>query len=344
MAITVCELAELIHGEIIGDGEKLIKAAKPLLEARSGDVTFIEDEKYISRYQASGASAAIVNLTLRVNGGTFVRVKNPREAFFTIHEILHPRTRPTHVGIHPTACVDPSATVAADAWIGPGVTIGEHCLIGAGCQLHAGVIVGNECQLSSNVVLFPNVVLYDGCVIGNRVIIHANSVLGADGFGYKMSQGHHVKVPQIGHVEIEDDVEIGACTTIDRATFGTTRIGAGTKIDNLVQVGHNCQIGRHNILCSQVGIAGSVTTGDYVVMAGQVGLSDHIHIGDRAQIGPQAGLAKNVPADQRMLGTPATPDREQMRIMILLEKLPEIRKDIKKIKQQLGLADATDKS
>jgi UDP-3-O-[3-hydroxymyristoyl] glucosamine N-acyltransferase len=146
-------------------------------------------------------------------------------------------------------------------------------------------------------------------------------------------------VPQLGHIEIADDVEIGACTTIDRATFGATRIGMGTKIDNLVMVGHNCQIGRHNLFVSQVGIAGSCTTGDYVVMAGQVGVADHIHVGDRAQLGAKCGVHKDVPPDQRMLGSPATPDKEQMRIMMTLEKLPEIRKDIRRIKQHLGWTD-----
>jgi UDP-3-O-[3-hydroxymyristoyl] glucosamine N-acyltransferase len=183
------------------------------------------------------------------------------------------------------------------------------------------------------------VVIYDGCVLGNRVIVHADSVIGADGFGYKLTAGRQAKVAQIGQVVIEDDVEIGACTTIDRATFGTTRIGAGTKIDNLVQVGHNCQIGRHNILCSQVGIAGSVTTGDYVVMAGQVGVCDHLRIGAGAQIGPQAGITKDVPANVQMWGSPAILYRERLREIMLLEKLAEIRKDIKNIKQRLEIAD-----
>jgi UDP-3-O-[3-hydroxymyristoyl] glucosamine N-acyltransferase len=164
-------------------------------------------------------------------------------------------------------------------------------------------------------------------------------VLGADGFGYRPHGGRHVKVPQLGHVEVGDDVEIGACTTIDRGTFAATRIGEGTKIDNLVQVAHNCRIGRHNLLVSQMGIAGSSTTGDHVVAAGQVGIVDHVHIGDRVVIGAKAGVTGDIPTGERVLGAPATPEREQKRILISLEKLPEMRRDLRRIKQHLGIKD-----
>jgi len=260
-------------------------------------------------------------------------------AFIAVVQKLHPRPEHAFNGIHPTAQVHPSASIAKDTEIGPFVVIGEGCVVGSRTRLHSGVIVGNRCEIGDDVTLYPHVVLYDDCLIGNRVIIHANAVLGADGFGYRTQKGQHNKVPQLGRVEIGDDVEIGACTTIDRATFGATRVGCGTKIDNLVMIGHNCQIGRHNLFVSQVGIAGSVTTGDYVVMAGQVGIADHLHIGDRSLLGAKAGVHKDVPPDQRMLGAPATPDKEQMRIMMSLEKLPEIRKDLKRIKQHLGLND-----
>jgi UDP-3-O-[3-hydroxymyristoyl] glucosamine N-acyltransferase len=183
-------------------------------------------------------------------------------------------------------------------------------------------------------------VLYEDCVLGDRVVVHANAVIGADGFGYRVENGRHVKIPQLGWVELEDDVEVGAGTTIDRGTFGPTRIGAGTKIDNQVQIGHNCQIGKHNVFASQVGIAGSVTTGDYVFMGGQVGLADHITVGDRAQIGAKSGLYRDVPADARMLGHPATPYQQQGRIWATLEKLPELRHEVRRIKKHLGLDDA----
>jgi UDP-3-O-[3-hydroxymyristoyl] glucosamine N-acyltransferase len=164
-------------------------------------------------------------------------------------------------------------------------------------------------------------------------------VIGADGFGYRIQDGRHNKVPQLGWVELEDDVEVGACSTIDRGTFGPTRVGTGTKIDNLVMIGHNCQIGRHNVLCSQVGIAGSCTTGDYVVMAGQVGVADHIVIGDQVTIAAKSGVPGNIASNSQVLGYPARPHKEQVRILLTMDKLPEIRKDVQRIKKHLGLED-----
>ena len=242
-------------------------------------------------------------------------------------------------GIDPRAFVHKSATVGEGASIFPFASVGEGAVIGARCRIHAGAVVGRRCKLADDVTLHPHVVLYDDTVVGHRVIIHANSVIGADGFGYRLHEGKHVKVPQLGHVEIGDDVEIGACTTIDRGTFEATRIGAGTKIDNLVQIAHNCQVGRHNLFIGQMGIAGSSSTGDYVVVAGQVGITDHVHIGDGAIIGAKAGVTKDVPAGQRTLGAPATPERDQKRILMTLERLPEMRKELRRILQHLGLPD-----
>ena len=210
----------------------------------------------------------------------------------------------------------------------------------ARCQIHSGVVVGKDCVIGDDVVLYPNAVLYDDTVLGDRVIVHANAVLGADGFGYRFQNGRHVKVPQLGRVEIGSDVEIGACTTIDRGTFMPTRVGEGTKIDNLVQVAHNCQVGKHNLLISQMGIAGSSTTGDFVVVAGQVGICDHVHIGTGADHRRQGGGDQGHPGRASAHSVlPATPERDQKRILISLEKLPEMRKDIRKIKQQLGITD-----
>jgi UDP-3-O-[3-hydroxymyristoyl] glucosamine N-acyltransferase len=340
VAFTVRELAELVQGEVIGDGDQIVQAARPLSDASAGDITFLEDERFLHRFHVSGAVAAVVSHAIPVNGKTMLRVKEPLMAFIAIVEKMHPRPTPVFAGIHPTAQIHPSAKLAPDVAVGHHAVVGEGCSIGPRSKIHAGVVVGNHCRFGEDVIIYPNVVFYDGCILGNRIIIHANAVIGADGFGYRTVQGRHVKVPQLGHIEIADDVEIGACTTIDRATFGATRIGTGTKIDNLVMIGHNCQIGRHNLFVSQVGIAGSCTTGDYVVMAGQVGIADHIHIGDRTLLGAKCGVHKDVPADQRMLGAPATPDKEQMRIMMSLEKLPEIRRDLKRIKHHLGLDDA----
>ncbi len=278
MSITLGELAELVQGQVIGDGSLVINAARALKEALPGDITFVEDEKHAAQLHHSRASAAVVPRSMSANGLPLIQVADPLNAFIV-------------------------------------------------------------CRLGDDVILYPNAVLYEGTVLGNRVTIHANAVIGADGFGYRVQNGKHAKVPQLGHVEIGDDCEIGACTTIDRGTFQATRVGEGTKIDNLVQVGHNCRIGRHNLFVSQMGIAGSSSTGDYVVVAGQAGIVDHVHIGDRAMIGAQAGVTKEVAAGLRVLGSPAAPEREQKRVLMTLERLPGIRKDIQRIKQHLGMSD-----
>jgi UDP-3-O-[3-hydroxymyristoyl] glucosamine N-acyltransferase len=343
MSVTVRQLAELVDGQVLGDADLLIHAARPVKEARTGEITFIEDDKHAPQLHDSAASAAVVAPSIIPNGKTLIRVKDPLTAFVAIVRHLHGRAEPPPHGIDSKASVHPSATIGAEPSLLPYAVVGEGTVVGARCRIHSGAVIGRFCKLGDDVVLHPNVVLYDGTVLGNRVIVHANSVIGADGFGYRFQGGRHAKVPQLGHVEIGDDVEIGACSTIDRGTFQATRIGTGTKIDNLVQVGHNCQVGRHNLFVSQMGIAGSSSTGDFVVVAGQVGIVDHVHIGDRVMIGGQAGVTKDVPAGQHILGSPATPEKEQKRILMTMERLPEIRRDLRKIKQHLGLNDEDEK-
>ena len=341
MIQTVRQLADEIHGQVAGDGDLPIGNARTLAEAQPGDITFVESEKHLAAWHASRASAAIVPESVPLNGRPLIRVADPLGAFAAI--VMHFRGRRPIIEpgtIDPRASVHPTAILGPDVSVGPFAVVGEGAVLGARCQLHAGATVGRFCRLGDDVTLYPHVVLYDDCVLGNRVTIHANAVIGADGYGYRTIQGKHVKVPQLGNVELGDDVEIGASSTIDRGTFGPTRIGTGTKIDNLVQIGHNCQIGRHNLLVSQVGIAGSCTTGDYVVMAGQVGVADHITIGEKSIIGAKAAVPKDVPPGSRMLGYPARPDRETIRIVMASEKLPELLKDVKKIKKKIGMGDA----
>src|SRR5439155_9958748 len=266
-------------------------------------------------------------------------VAAPLAAFVTIVRHLHGAPEPPPHGIDPLAHVHPTAVVGPDASVFPFAAVGAGCVVGARCRLHSGAVVGRNCRLGDDVTLYPHAVLYDNTVLGSRVTVHAHAVLGADGFGYRFQNGRQEKVPQLGSVEVGDDVEIGAGTTIDRGTFGATRVGAGTKIDNLVMIGHNCQVGRHNILVSQVGMAGSSSTGDYVVIAGQVGVVDHVHIGDGSVIGGQAAVTKDVPPGQRMLGSPATPEREQKRILMSLAGLPDVRKRLRVIEQRVGMDD-----
>jgi UDP-3-O-[3-hydroxymyristoyl] glucosamine N-acyltransferase len=344
---TVSQLAALVGGRVHGD-ERSIGAARPMNEAGPDDITFIENDKNVRHLKTCRARTAVVPSSLAgrrddIRGAdgqplTLIEVGDPLAAFVAIVRHLHGEPARPPAGIDPRAAIHPSARLGADAAVDPFAVVGEGSVLGARCRLYSGAVVGRNCQLGDDVILHPHAVLYDGTVLGDRVIIHANAVIGADGFGYRFQGGRHVKTPQFGSVEVGDDVEIGAGTTIDRGTFQVTRIGAGTKIDNLVQVGHNCQIGKHNLFVSQVGIAGSCSTGNFVVIAGQVGVADHVHIEDGAVIGARSGVVRDVPAGERMLGAPARPESEEKRILLSLGRLPELCRDVRQVKQQLGLA------
>ncbi|MBL8800029.1 MAG: UDP-3-O-(3-hydroxymyristoyl)glucosamine N-acyltransferase [Planctomycetia bacterium] len=337
MSVTLRELAELVQGTVVGDSDLPITGARTLAEARAGDITFVENDKHLPQLAKSLASAAVVSAQISLAGRPHIQVKDPLAAFVAIFQHLQGRPPlPIH-GIDLLTKIHPTVLIGADASVHPLASIGEGTLIGDRCRLYPGCVIGRDCRLGDDVTLHPNVVLYDGCIVGNRVTIHANSTIGADGFGYRFQNGRHAKVPQLGHVEIADDVEIGANTTIDRGAFQATRIGVGTKIDNLVQVAHNCQIGAHNLFVSQMGIAGSSSTGDYVVVAGQVGIADHVHIGERAVVAARSGVPSDVPAGETVLGAPARPVRDQKRILLTLDKLPEMRRDLERVKKHLGL-------
>lgn len=340
MTLTVRQLAEWVNGELIGDGEVVIQAIRPLSEAGPGDLTFVEDERHLTQWHASGAAAAIVSPQVPVNGRPLIRVADPLKAFANlIIQVRGLNKAPSSPTIDPTSHIHPTARIGQGVTIAPFCVVGEGSVVGDRCRLSPGVNIGRNCVLGDDIVLHPHVVLYDDTQVGHRVIIHANTVIGADGFGYRVQNGKHVKVPQLGRVEIGDDVEIGACTTIDRGTFGPTRIGNGTKIDNLVMVAHNCQIGAHNLLVAQVGVAGSCSTGNYVVLAGQAGIGDHVKIGDGALLGPRSAVVKDVPAGSRYHGAPARPDKEALRIILSMDKLPDLIREVRQLKQAMASKD-----
>lgn len=337
MPTTLRALAEIVRGDILGDADQNIQNARALHEAEAGDITLVDHERHIATAAACPASAVVVPRGIAVPGKSLIRVDDPLAAFVAVFTRLHGLPEDSVFGIDPRADVHPTCLVGAGASVHPYAVIGQESVVGRNCRIMAGAVVGQRCRIGNDVTLHPRVVLYDGVTIGDRVTIHSGAVIGADGFGYRFQSGKHVKVPQLGTVVIEDDVEIGAGTTIDRGTFGATRIGAGTKIDNLVMIAHNCRIGKHNILVSQMGMAGSSSTGDYVVVAGQVGIVDHVHIGDRSVVGGQAAITKDVPPDSRMLGSPATPEKEQKRILMSLLRLPEFRKELREVQEKLGM-------
>lgn len=338
LATPLRALAELVGGELVGMGERVIHAALPVREAGPNDITFLENEKFIGQLESSSAGAALVPPNVTLANKNQIRVLDPLTAFVAIVNHFRPRSEEPPAGIDRHAVVHHSATIGRNASIQPFAVVGAGCVIGDRCRIHSGVVLGRNCRVGDDVTLYPHVTLYDNTILGHRVIIHAHAVIGADGFGYRFQNAKHVKVPQLGWVEIGDDVEIGANTTIDRGTFSATRIGTGTKIDNLVMIAHNCQVGKHNIFVSQMGMAGSSSTGDYVIIAGQVGVVEHVHIGDRSVIGGQAAVTKDVPPDSRMLGSPATDAKEQMRILKSLQHLPEWRKELKSVQDKLGMA------
>ena len=349
MAVTVNELAALVQGQVRGDAARVIRAARPVPEAGPDAVTFVENERNLRllktcRAAAVVAPAALAGRVAEHAGGdgqafTVVQVADALSAFVAIVQKLHGRPEPPPHGVDPRAFVHPTARIGEGASVFPFASVGEGSMVGARCRLHVGAVVGRNCRVGDDVTLHPHAVLYDNTVLGSRVVLHAGAVIGADGFGYRTQDGRHVKGPQFGWVEVGDDVEIGAGAAVDRGAFQPTRIGAGTKIDNLVQVGHNCQIGRHNLLVSQVGLAGSCSTGDYVVLAGQVGIADHLHIGARSLVGAGSGVVADVPEGVRMLGTPARPEGGQKRVWVSLDRLPALCKDVRRLKRQMGVAD-----
>lgn len=332
-AATLAALAAIVDGRVVGDPETLITCARTLDEACEGSITLADSDLRVATLADSAATAAVVAPHSELAALPGIEAEDVHGAFAKIVAHFRPQRVATSVARHPSATIAPSARVAPSAQVHAGAVIGNDVEIGERVVVHSNVVVGDGCRVGDDSRLCANVTLYEDVVIGRRCVIHAGAVLGAFGFGYTQRDGRHELCAQLGWVEIADDVEIGAGAAIDRGAYGPTRVGEGTKVDNLVQIAHNCQIGRHNLICSQVGIAGSTTTGDYVVMGGQVGVRDHVTIGDRAVLGAMAGVSNHVPAGARMLGAPATPERNQKLLFAALAKLPSMRKEFKALRQ-----------
>jgi UDP-3-O-[3-hydroxymyristoyl] glucosamine N-acyltransferase len=328
MGLPLAEIARMVDGNLSGSAELLIEGAATLPVARPGEITLADHPKLSAQLARCEASAVIVPASFQPADRPFITVGDVHSAFAKIVAHFRPPRQTHHDGISPAAFVHPTAHIAAGVEVHPQASVGADVEIAEGCIIHSGVRILDGCRLGQNCTLFPNAVLYENTILGQQVIIHANAVLGAYGFGYSTVNGRHKLGAQLGYVEVGDHVEIGAGTTIDRGTYGPTVIGAGTKIDNLVQIGHNCRIGRHNLVCSQVGIAGSCSTGEYVVMAGQVGLADHLHIGAGALLGAKCGVMTDVPPGKRYLGAPAVEERQFFRSISLIQQLPEIRRQL----------------
>jgi UDP-3-O-[3-hydroxymyristoyl] glucosamine N-acyltransferase len=329
------ELAELVGGTVDGDGQTLIRGVAGIREAEPGEITFIANPKYEEFLGVTRASAVITATSSRA-AKPVIRIDNPYYAYLQVLNLFavdvavrYPR------GVHESAYVDPHAVLGRDVAIGPLCHVGKNARLGDNTTLVGGVFVGEAVEIGADCLIYPHVTLREGTVVGNRVILQPGVVLGGDGFGYAKNGSTHHKVPQIGRVVIEDDVEIGANTCVDRATTGETRIKRGTKIDNLVQVAHNVVLGENCVIAAQVGISGSTEVGNHVVMGGQAGVGGHLVIGDRAVVGGQAGVTKSVPPNTVVSGYPAREHRAAKRLYAHTALLPDLFKRVKELEQRL---------
>ncbi len=340
MEFRLAELATRLGGELHGDPDLRIHGVAGIKEARPGEITFLGNPRYEEWLAKTQASAVILPLAHAFNGRASIRVADPYAAFQVVMTLFHDQRPPLAPGVHPSALVGAGTVLGADVAIGPQVVIGERSRIGDRTIILPGAVIGSEVTIGARCLIYPNVVIREETLIGDRVILHAGAVVGDDGFGFRTRDGQHEKVPQLGRVVIEDDVEIGANTCIDRATAGATVIRQGSRIDNLVQVAHNVTIGRNSILCAQVGIAGSTTVGDEVTLAGQVGVVGHIRIGDGAKVGAQGGVTKSVPSGAEVSGYPAAPHHLAKRVYAAMRHLPELLKTVRRLEHRIAELEA----
>ncbi len=330
--ITVSFLAGHVGGVVVGDGELVIKGLAPAESALQGELTFAEKATYLAEAERSQASAILVANSVESSTKVLIRVKDPRVAMAKILPLFFPPEE-FLAGVHASAVVD--GEVHPTAYVGP------HCVVAAGVQIGKGSVlmggnhIGRDSRIGQDVRLHPNVVLYPKTQIGNRVEIHAGTTIGSDGYGYVFDEGRHLKMQQVGYVVIEDDVEIGANAAIDRGALGATRIGQGTKIDNLVHVAHNVVMGKHCLIMGQVGFAGSTNLSDYVIIASQSGIAGHLKIGAQAMIGAKSGVMRDIEAGASMLGSPAAPDKQTKRQWIAAAQVPDALKRLKALERRV---------
>lgn len=339
MRLKVSDIAEQVKGRVSGDGAAVIQGVAGLTDAGPADISFVRDAEKaetLALFKSSRAGAVFVPKGFNAVGRTVVEVENPIAAFCQVLALIEKENQIRPSGVHPTAVVHASAKIGRDVHIGAHCVIEKDAVIDDGVCLIAQVYVGSRSRVGQNSLLYPQVVVRDGVTIGRNCILHPGAVIGADGYGFYFASGRHNKIPHVGGVIIEDDVEVGANTCIDRGMTGNTVVGRGTKIDNLVQVAHNVEVGPLCLLVSQVGIAGSSKLGAGVVLAGQVGVADHVTIGDGVKVGAQSGIGKDVEKGATMFGTPVRPVTEELKLHSLLRRLPELFKDVRKLKEIIG--------
>jgi UDP-3-O-[3-hydroxymyristoyl] glucosamine N-acyltransferase len=339
MEFTVTQLAELLNATIEGDASAIVHTVCKIEEGGPGGLTFLANPKYTHFLYETRATAAIVNKDFKPEQTvtcTLIRVENAYLAFSQLLDLYEQmKHKNQKIGISPLACIASTAKIGQNVYIGEFVSIGDNTVIGDNVRLYPHVCLGNDIRIGNDTVLNSGVKIYAECVVGTHCIIHAGAVIGADGFGFARQEGDFTKVPQIGNVVIEDNVEIGANTCIDRATMGSTRIGKNVKIDNLVQIAHNAEIGESSAFAAQVGIAGSAKVGKHCIFGGQVGVAGHITVGDRVMVGAQSGISNSLAGGQVYLGSPAIPFMEEKKLIIYRKKLAQLYKQVAELEKQL---------
>jgi len=335
MGYTVRDIAEFIGGELVGDGAQAIRGVSSIDDAKEGELTFLESPKYKEKAKETKATCIVTSFDIEGIDKPVIKCKSPSLAITRIIEKMFPHEMAHPKGVDPTALVAKGVKLGKDVSIGANAVIGYDVTIGDGSIIYPLVFIGEGVTIGKNVLIYPNVTVCERGCIGNNVTIHSASVIGSDGFGFTKDEGKFVKIPQVGIVEIEDDVEVGACVTIDRARFGKTIVGKGTKIDNLVQIAHNVRIGENCIVVAQVGISGSVNIGKNVILAGQAGITDHVEIGDDVLVSAKGGITKSVPPRSVMSGIPARPHNISKKLVAHIDNLPKIVERLDRLEKKL---------
>lgn len=337
MEFTAEQIASVIGGKIEGDKDAKVRTFAKIEEGVEGAISFLSNPKYTHYIYDTKSSVVIVNEDVELEGTvapTLIRVKNAYESIAQLLQIYE-ASKPKKTGVSPQAYISPTAKLGKDCYVGPFACIGEGTVIGDGCQIYPHAVVGDNVKMGNNCILYPNTTVYQGCKIGNNVTLHAGSVIGADGFGFAPNADGYDKIPQIGIVTIEDNVEIGANTCVDRSTMGSTVIRKGVKLDNLVQVAHNVEIGENTVMSAQVGIAGSTKVGSWCMFGGQVGIAGHITIGDKTFLGAQSGVPGSLKGGEELIGTPPMNPRNYFKSQAIFRRLPDMYKELEALKKTI---------
>lgn len=337
MEFTAKQIAQFVQGEIVGDENATVHTFAKIEEGVPGAISFLSNQKYTHYIYDTASSIVLIDETVELEHpvkATLIRVKNAYECVAKLLQ-LYESTKPQKTGIDSLAFISPKAKVGKDCYIGAFAYIGDNAEVGDGCQIYPHATIGDNVKMGNNCIIYPNVTIYHDCKLGNNITIHAGSVIGADGFGFAPSDSGYDKIPQIGIVTIEDNVEIGANTCVDRSTMGSTYLRKGVKLDNLVQIAHNTDIGENTVMSAQVGIAGSTKVGKWCMFGGQVGIAGHITIGDKVFLGAQSGVPGNIKDNQKLIGSPTMEPKPYFKSQVIFRKLPELYKQINELQKQV---------